>query len=372
MCYYILPKNNNNCVINISLNKKEPEICLSYSTFEYFNKSRTQLSNFFLKNNNITFEYISHIINTYNCIFSNIKNSNINISKFEYKSSSFYDFIEIINLFNIFDNKIKKTGDPVKMKKTRALIISSTFTYDTKCLEYFNNTYNNLFLTFNYNYDAQIEKYLFYTSNETQYKYDVIFFELNETDYLDINKYILGLILSLLAIIKEQKEHGTLILKISNINHKPILDILYILTTLYDNVSIIKPVTSNILTNEKYVICRNFIVNNKNNYNHYYNNLKYTYYLLCGKYVKNQNLFIDSIIQDENISYFFKTKVNNINILIIQQQIEIINHTFNLINNKNNCEKIKEIIHSNIQKSIQFCKKYNLPHHNFMDENKVI
>lgn len=361
MCYYILPKNNNNCVININLNEKEPEICLSYSTYEYFNKSRTQLSNIFLKNNKITFEYISHIVNTYNCIFSNIINSNI--SKLHYKSSSFYDFIEIVNLFHIFDNK-----------KTRALIVSNTFTYDCKCVEYFNNNYDNLFLTFNHNYEKQIEKYLFYTKLEPQYKYDLIFFELNESDYLDINKYILGLILSLLAMFNEQKEHGSLILKISNINHKPILDILYILTSVYDNVSIMKPMTSNILTNEKYVICRNFIVNNKtmNNYDKYYNNLKYTYYLLCGKYVTNTKLFIETIIHEDNISYFFKTKVNNINILIIQQQIEIINHTFNLINNKNNCEKIKEIIHSNLQKSIQFCKKYNLPYHNFNDENKVI
>lgn len=368
MCYYILPKNNNNCVINISLNKKEPDICLSYSTYEYFNKSRTQLNNFFLKNNKISFEYISHMINTYNCIFSNISNSKTSISKIEYKSSSLYDFIEIINLFHIFHNKVKKS---------KVLIISNTFTYDPKCIEYFNNNYDNLFLTFNYNYDKQIEKYLFYTNNneqQQQYKYDLIFFELNESDYLNINKYILGLILSLLAMFNEQKEHGTLILKISNINHKPILDILYILTTLYDNVSIMKPITSNILTNEKYVICRNFLVNNKNMniYNNYYNNLKYTYYLLCGKYSNNTNLFINSIINDENVSYFFKTKVNNINILIIQQQIEIINHTFNLINNKNNCEKIKEIIQSNLQKSIQFCKKYNLPYHNFIDENKVI
>ena len=364
MCYYILPKNNN-CVINISLNKKEPEICLSYSTYEYFNKSLTQLNNFFLKNNNHTFEYISNIINTHNCIFSNISNSKTNISKFQYKSSSFYDFIEIINLFHIFNNKLKKT---------KALIISNKFTYDAKCIEYFNNNYENVFLTFNYNYDKQLEKYLFYTKNEVQYKYDLIFFELNETDYLNINKYILGLIISLLAMFNEQKEHGTLILKISNINHKPILDILYILTTVYDNVSIMKPITSNILTNEKYVICRNFIVNNKNinDYNKYYNNLKYTYYLLCGKYANNTNLFIGSIINDENVSYFFKTKVNNINILIIQQQIEIINHTFNLINNKNNCEKIKEILQSNLQKSIQFCKKYNLPYHTFIDENKVI
>lgn len=365
MCYYILPKNNNKCVINISLTKKEPEMCLSYSTFEYFNKSLTQLTNFLLKNNKITLEYISHIINTYHSIFSNITNNNINISKIAYKSSSLYDFIEIINLFHIFDNKIKKT---------KALIISNTFTYDIKCLEYFNNNYNNLFLTFNYSYDKQIETYLFYPTSDTQYKYDLIFFELNETDYLDINKYILGLIVSLLAMFNEQKEHGTLILKISNINHKPILDILYILTSVYDNVSIMKPATSNILTNEKYVICRNFLVNNKNmnNYNTYYNNLKYTYYLLCDKYLNNKNVYVDSIIHDENVSYFFKTKVNNINILIIQQQIEIINHTFNLINNKNNCEKIKEIIQSNLQKSIQFCKKYNLPYHNYIVENKLI
>lgn len=359
MCYYILPKNDNNCVLNISLNKSHPEMYLSYSTYEYFNKSLSQLSNFFLKNNKITFEYISHIINTYHCIFSNITQSNINISKINYKTSSLYDFIEIINLFHILNNKLKRTN---------ALIISNTFIYDPICLEYFNNNYENLFLTFTYNYDNQIEKYLFYNKNTPQY--DLIFFELKESDYLDINKYILGLILSLLAMFNEQKEHGDLILKISNINHKPIVDILYILTSVYDNVSIIKPTTSNILTTEKYVICRNFLVNNKNinNYKNYYNNLKYTYYLLCGKYVKNTNLFIDTIINNDNVSYFFKTKVNNINILIIQQQIEIINHTFNLINNKNNCDKLKEIINSNIQKSIQFCKKYNLPYHNFIYE----
>jgi hypothetical protein len=43
--------------------------------------------------------------------------------------------------------------------------------------------------------------------------------------------------------------------------YKPIIDVLYLLSSLYDKVYILKPNTSNISTFEKYIICKNFSVN---------------------------------------------------------------------------------------------------------------
>ena len=89
---------------------------------------------------------------------------------------------------------------------------------------------------------------------------DFLYFELNNKIYLNTNKYIYGLIIFLQLVLSYQKENGVTIIKIDNIFYKPIIDILYILTSLYDKIYIVKPNTTNIITNERYLVCKNFTV----------------------------------------------------------------------------------------------------------------
>ena len=53
--------------------------------------------------------------------------------------------------------------------------------------------------------------------------------------------------------------------KISEIFHKPIVDALYFLSSLYEKVYVCKPNTSNIILFDKYIVCKNFIHNETSN-----------------------------------------------------------------------------------------------------------
>ena len=60
------------------------------------------------------------------------------------------------------------------------------------------------------------------------------------------------------------------------------------------------------------------------------------------------------------VSNLFITKLEEYNAIFGQQQIENIHQTIMLIENKHNQEKIDQMIKSNVQKSIQWCTKYQI------------
>ena len=55
-----------------------------------------------------------------------------------------------------------------------------------------------------------------------------------------------------------QKKEGHFILKIFDIFSKTTLDILYLLSSVYKQVYIVKPNTSRLANSEKYIVCKNF------------------------------------------------------------------------------------------------------------------
>ena len=66
--------------------------------------------------------------------------------------------------------------------------------------------------------------------------------------------------------ITMQQKGGTFILKIFDIYNKATIDLIYILSNIYNNVSIIKPKTSRVANSEKYVICQGFILDDSSIY----------------------------------------------------------------------------------------------------------
>ena len=76
-------------------------------------------------------------------------------------------------------------------------------------------------------------------------KFDFIFFN----EYNDnINSYIINFIQFIMTVLRYQSIGGTSIIKIGYIFHKPIIDLLYLLSSLFEKVYIIKPNTSNVTT----------------------------------------------------------------------------------------------------------------------------
>ena len=77
-------------------------------------------------------------------------------------------------------------------------------------------------------------------------KFIAINFIFYETNY-DSYNYI-SILKLLLVIFKNQYFGGIIIIKIKDIFYKPIIDLFYILSSLYDKVYISKPNTNNIIT----------------------------------------------------------------------------------------------------------------------------
>jgi hypothetical protein len=79
-----------------------------------------------------------------------------------------------------------------------------------------------------------------------------------DTDFENLNSYILSGIQILMILLKYQSSNGCCLIKINHIFYKPIIDILYILCSTYEKVYIIKPNSSTITSFDKYIVCKNF------------------------------------------------------------------------------------------------------------------
>ena len=160
-----------------------------------------------------------------------------------------------------------------------------------------------------------------------------------------------------------QKQNGHFILKIFDSFMIHTVDLLYLLSSFYENVYICKPQTSRVANSEKYLVCKNFLFSSSDNFYPYFHN--------CFEKMVNTQLNIDvsrgffrqvGRFLNIPISNIFITKIEEYNSIFGQQQIENIYGTLSLIETNFRNEKIDMLIKNNIQKCIQWCIKYNVPY----------
>jgi cap1 methyltransferase len=159
-----------------------------------------------------------------------------------------------------------------------------------------------------------------------------------------------------------QKKGGTFILKIFDCFMEQSIHILYILSSFYEKIYLMKPNTSRYANSEKYVICKGFLYNSSD---HYYS---YLYNAFNKMLHVNSNQYIHRFL-NVPISSYFITKLEEFNAIFGQQQIENIHYTITLIDSKNNQDKVDSLVRNNIQKAIQWCSKHNVPY-NLMIESQ--
>jgi 23S rRNA U2552 (ribose-2'-O)-methylase RlmE/FtsJ len=151
-----------------------------------------------------------------------------------------------------------------------------------------------------------------------------------------------------------QKKGGNFVLKIfdSFMNHT--LDLLYILSSFYESVYIVKPYTSRYANSEKYIVCKKFLFSNSDTF---YGRLYSTF----KKMTLNKNKYTVSRFLNRPLSYQFIVKMEEYNAIFGQQQLENIHYTISLIENKYKQEKIEGLLKVNISKCIHWCNKYGVP-----------
>jgi len=156
-----------------------------------------------------------------------------------------------------------------------------------------------------------------------------------------------------------QKQGGTFIIKIFDSFTKATIDIIYLLSCMYETVTVNKPKSSRMANSEKYLVCKNFC----------YTNIDH----LSPKLIQIIKIFEKMDLTTCYISSFlnfpcqliFKNKITIINSILTQQQISTIFKTIKLIKNKerkvDGINKLKQI---HVQKCIKWCIDHNIPYNN--------
>ena len=152
--------------------------------------------------------------------------------------------------------------------------------------------------------------------------------------------------------IMMQKKHGSFVLKIFDMFNRPTLEIVYLLCSLYKKVMIYKPHTSRYANSEKYIVCIDFL----------YDSLEPLRGLFRSRlHEMSENSDPVQSLLDKDMSLVFVSKVEEINAILGQYQIENIKSTMHLID-KHTPEKLESIKKSNIQKCMSWCSKQNIPY----------
>ena len=162
--------------------------------------------------------------------------------------------------------------------------------------------------------------------------------------------------------ITMQKKDGIFILKLFDCFMEHTVDLIYILSSFYEKVYLIKPQTSRYANSEKYIVCRGFLFDTNE---HFYPFIYNTF--------KKMSLTKDTIHRFLNIPlyYYFVSKIEEYNAIFGQQQIENIHYTISLIEHKYKQDKIENLIRMNLQKCIQWCIKHNIEYNNIMNFTNI-
>jgi len=353
MSYYILPKTNNNIFFNPTCESEKCSLYISQSLYNYYYELKDQLNEICLFESSNMFEEMIKIINPYEYIYSKVPGSKFSVSKLKPKTNLFYDFLEIFNTLNILET--------YKNKSIKTMYVGSNYDDFVECIEILRENFNDKkFHTFKVD---EINLDVFFCEE----KFDLILFELNECD---LNSYIIRLTQILMFIFRYQASDGICLIKINYIFHKPIIDIIYLLTSIFEKTYVIKPYTSNSTTFDKYIVCKNFIIN-ENKINIYIKNyLKLKDFLNTYINTDSKTTHIVSMI-DMDIPCYFINKLVELNVIIGQQQLDSLNHIMNILKNKNKEEKIETIKKLNIQKSVYWCEKYKIPCNKFSEKTNI-
>lgn len=161
------------------------------------------------------------------------------------------------------------------------------------------------------------------------------------------------IIVQIVYALAMQSNNGNFVLKVFDTFSNAIIDILYLLSSLYKNVYIMKPQTSRNANSERYIICKGYNLNeNKEKIDYIIEKMYNNFDNL------NSNLYIETIFNFK-YSRTFISKIEEINIIIGKKQIDNIVTTLNLMMNKK-FDKIDYFKKKHIQKCIKWCEKYNI------------
>jgi len=172
-------------------------------------------------------------------------------------------------------------------------------------------------------------------------------------------KTVQEMIIQLSMILCIQARKGILFWKVSDTYTEILLDIFVLLSSFYEKTYFIKPMIMDISRSEKYIVCKGFTLENA-----------YTIYPVLYRMISTlklpPGLGTDSKeikrLLSKPIPYFFVSKLEEINYMFGQAQLEQLHYLSVLMSHKYKHEKIQNISRINVQKTQEWLVK----HHYFL------
>ena len=366
---------------------------ISYSLCEYLSKFKKQI-----EVSLEAWDSIKKYTNPYEFIHTIIPGNKISISKLKPLSRSFYKMIEIWKIFKLGELKngsyspsqirpvlpittfhlaegpggfIEATS--YMRKNTSDVYYGMTLLNDDPGCPGWKKT--NTFLENNPNVRIingedgtgdilKLENYK-YCKNRFMNSMDIITADGGIDVSVDFNKQeklVSKLIVAeIIYAVTMQKKDGHFILKIFDIFSKLTVDMLYLLSCLYSEVYITKPHTSRLANSEKYIVCKNFLLEDSTQ----------LYNVFCEQFTKiNTSCEVQSILNHEH-DYYFLNKIEEINVVLGQRQLENIITTLNMISNRNCYDKIESMKKLHIQKCTSWCEKHDISYIKLFSSNNI-
>ena len=352
MSYYILPKIPNNVSIAVDFQKEPLQAHISHSLVYYYNDT-LRLIEKLCKNETDqvcnSIDELSKIVNPYEYIFSKVTGSKFSVSKIKPFSNVFYDFLEISQTLNMFDN--------YNETNILSLHFGENNNSTIECMNMMREDNNDVNVGFN-----KVEEYTLDDQNFNNIHF--LFYEYSNSNETNL---IIGMVKFIIKLLQKQKNGGSCVIKINNLFYKPMIDIIYLLSSLYDKLYIIKPNTSPITSCEKYVVCKYFMCNYEK-INLYLEKL--LIFLNNFEKMHNDSLNVSYFVKDE-IPYYFINKIEEANIIVGQQQLESLNQIVSILKNKNKEDKIETLKKNNLQKCVHWCEKYRIPYNKFSEKVNI-
>ena len=150
-----------------------------------------------------------------------------------------------------------------------------------------------------------------------------------------------------------QRRGGSFVLKIFDAFMAHTVDLLYLLSSMYEKVYISKPLTSRFANSEKYIVCQGFLHDN------------------CEEFfpaLRNAFFYMTALTSMQHVYRFlqctiplhFKYRLEECNAVLGQQQVETIHQTIALMNVYKNRDRLDQLMRVNIQKCIDWCVCHKL------------
>jgi hypothetical protein len=301
MSYYVVPKIKAKLQLSIATqNTNELPIYISKSSLDHYNETKSELVKTCINDCIISYSDIIKLLNPY----ESIREYNLD------KSIIFFELFEILNRFELLSNS-----------NISVLHLTPNYLDTVDSFRHIRKQHSDSHYTL-----------------ENSVKYDFIYYESNSTT---TRSYVFSMLRILQVIHRTMKLHGSCVIKITNVIYKPILEALYILSSMFDKVYIFKPDASNVFTHDKYIICSNLIVQPSS-----INNI-YT------------NKHITSLLSVP-LPIMFVNRVNEINVMICKRQLEFFDQAINCLKSKYKFDKIEQLINTNVSQTKSYYETYHL------------